>query len=115
MLCAAFIMVLALSGASGQALVSAKAAHSSQTSATTASYPVKVFFSKTPESDNDLGAVLPADRISPTLGVATFAESPSPRLAANDVPVADIKTPVLGSTGAPQPGAVDRSRARWAS
>ena len=31
------------------------------------------------------------------LGVATFAVSPSPRLAANDVPVADIRTPVLGS------------------
>jgi chorismate lyase / 3-hydroxybenzoate synthase len=40
------------------------------------------------------------------LGVATFAVSPSPRLPANDVPVADIRTPVLGSRGAPQPGEV---------
>jgi chorismate lyase/3-hydroxybenzoate synthase len=40
------------------------------------------------------------------LGIATFDVSPSSPLPANDVPVADIKTPVLGSTGAPQPGEV---------
>jgi chorismate lyase/3-hydroxybenzoate synthase len=40
------------------------------------------------------------------LGVATFDVSPSSALPANDVPVADIRTPVLGSTGAPQPGEV---------
>jgi chorismate lyase / 3-hydroxybenzoate synthase len=33
------------------------------------------------------------------LGVATFRRTPSSILAANDVPVAEISTPVLGSTG----------------
>lgn len=36
-------------------------------------YPVKVFFSKHPESDSDVNAVFPVDRSSPTLGVARFA------------------------------------------
>ena len=33
------------------------------------------------------------------LGVATFRGAPSSSLAANDIPVAEIRTPVLGSTG----------------
>jgi len=33
------------------------------------------------------------------LGVATFDVSPASRLAANGIPVADIRTPVLGSSG----------------
>lgn len=36
-------------------------------------YPVRVFFSKHPDSDNDVAAVFPVNRVSPTLGVATFA------------------------------------------
>lgn len=36
-------------------------------------YPVKVYFSKHPDSDNDPKAVFPVNRTSPTLGVATFA------------------------------------------
>jgi chorismate lyase / 3-hydroxybenzoate synthase len=40
------------------------------------------------------------------LGIAAFDVSPSSALPANDVPVVDIRTPVLGSTGAPQPGEV---------
>lgn len=36
-------------------------------------YPVKVFFSKFPESDSDPSAVFAVDRVSPTLGVATFS------------------------------------------
>jgi len=40
------------------------------------------------------------------LGVAAFDVPPSSPLPANDVPMVDIRTPVLGSTGAPQPGAV---------
>jgi enamine deaminase RidA (YjgF/YER057c/UK114 family) len=39
------------------------------------------------------------------LGIATFDVSRSSPLPANDVPVVDIRTPVLGSTGARQPGA----------
>ena len=33
------------------------------------------------------------------LGVATFRGAPSPSVAANGIPVAEIRTPVLGSTG----------------
>ncbi|MFL6604046.1 MAG: hypothetical protein ACJ8R9_22335 [Steroidobacteraceae bacterium] len=38
------------------------------------------------------------------LGVAAFDVSPSSPLPANDVPVVQIQTPVLGSHGVPQPG-----------
>ena len=48
---------------------------SSQTTGmqTAKTYPVKVFFSKAPESYNDFSAVFSVDRTSPTSGVATFA------------------------------------------
>lgn len=36
-------------------------------------YPIKVFFSKYPEVNTNLNAVAPVDRISPTVGVGTFA------------------------------------------
>lgn len=36
-------------------------------------YPVKVYFAKHPDSDNDPTKVFAAQRVSPTLGVATFA------------------------------------------
>ncbi|HLZ22271.1 MAG TPA: hypothetical protein VKQ30_09130 [Ktedonobacterales bacterium] len=36
-------------------------------------YPVKVYFSKHPDSDNDPAKVYMAERVSPTLGVATYA------------------------------------------
>jgi chorismate lyase/3-hydroxybenzoate synthase len=39
------------------------------------------------------------------LGVAAFDVSPSAPLPANDVPIVDIRTPVLGASGARQPGA----------
>lgn len=45
----------------------------SSASATPAGYPVKVYFSKHPETDTNVTAVFPVNRISPTLGVATFA------------------------------------------
>jgi hypothetical protein len=38
-------------------------------------FPVKVYFSKHPISDDRFGAVFPVRRVSPTLGVATFAIS----------------------------------------
>lgn len=38
-------------------------------------YPVKVYFSKHPDSDNAPRAVFAVDRTSPTLGVATYAVS----------------------------------------
>ena len=40
---------------------------------TAKTYPVKVYFSKSPESNNDFNAVFPVDRVSPTVSVATFA------------------------------------------
>lgn len=40
---------------------------------TSGQYPIKVFFSKSPESENDFTLAFPVDRISPTSGVATFA------------------------------------------
>lgn len=43
------------------------------TATPTAGYPVRVFFSKHPESDNAVTAVFPVGRVSPTLGVATYA------------------------------------------
>jgi spore germination protein GerM len=36
-------------------------------------YPVRVYFSKHPDSDHTLSAVFPVSRVSPDLGVATFA------------------------------------------
>lgn len=41
--------------------------------ATPVAYPVKVYFSKHPDSDNDVNKTFPVSRVSPTLGVATFA------------------------------------------
>lgn len=40
---------------------------------TTGGYSVLVYFSKHPASDNDVSAVFPVKRVSPTLGVATYA------------------------------------------
>jgi hypothetical protein len=51
----------------------ASIAHAS-TASTAAGYPVKVFFSKFPESiDTNFSAVYPVDRMSPTIAVGTFA------------------------------------------
>lgn len=38
-------------------------------------YPVNVYFSKHPDSDNDPARVFPVGRVSPTLGVGTYAIS----------------------------------------
>ncbi len=43
------------------------------TTSTAAGYPVKVFFSKVPDSFNTSNAVFPVNRVSPTTAVATFA------------------------------------------
>lgn len=40
---------------------------------TAGGYPVKVYFSKHPDSDNDPAKVFAVGRVSPTLGVATYA------------------------------------------
>lgn len=41
--------------------------------ATAGNYPVKVYFARHPDSDANPTAVFPVQRVSPTLGVATFA------------------------------------------
>ncbi|HEY7778807.1 MAG TPA: hypothetical protein VIC85_01220 [Ktedonobacterales bacterium] len=61
-----------LTGGSTQA-TSTPAAVAPTATATPAGYPVKVFFSKHPDSDGDVSKVFPVNRVSPTLGVATFA------------------------------------------
>jgi Sporulation and spore germination len=45
----------------------------SSTTSTQESYPVKVYFSKFPDSLTRFDAVFPVDRVSPTKAVATFA------------------------------------------
>jgi hypothetical protein len=46
---------------------------SAPATSTPSSYPVKVYFSKHPDSDNDVNAVFAVNRTSPTLGVARFS------------------------------------------
>lgn len=58
-------------GATGGTTATATAASSSGASGD--GYPVKVYFSKHPDSDSDPTKVYVVNRISPTLGVATFA------------------------------------------
>jgi hypothetical protein len=41
--------------------------------ATPIGYPVKIFFSRHPDSDSNVNAVFPVNRVSPTLGVSTYA------------------------------------------
>ncbi len=65
-----------LSGFSGKLLPSANAASITHTpaSSNSASYPIKVFFSRSPESLNtNPSAVYPVDRVSPTIAVGTFS------------------------------------------
>ena len=65
-----------LSSYSGKLLPSANAASITHTSASSnsASYPIKVFFSRSPESLNtNPSAVYPIDRVSPTIAVGTFS------------------------------------------
>ena len=65
-----------LSGYSGKLLPSANAASITQTSpsSNSASYPIKVFFSRSPGSLNtNPSAVYPVDRVSPTIAVGTFS------------------------------------------
>ena len=68
--------VFVLSGYSGKLLPSANAASITHTSASSnsASYPIKVFFSRSPESLNtNPSAVYPVARVSPTIAVGTFS------------------------------------------
>ena len=65
-----------LSGYSGKLLPSANAASITHTSASSnsASYPIKVYFSRSPESLNtNPSAVYPVERVSPTIAMGTFS------------------------------------------
>ena len=52
---------------------SAPTATNAATATSSSGYPVQVYFSKHPDSDNSPTAVFAVYRISPTLGVATYA------------------------------------------
>lgn len=75
----ALVLVLVLAGCQGTgSTVGGAATPTLSPAAPTATstptgYPVKVFFSKHPESDQDPTKVFAVDRVSPTLGVADFA------------------------------------------
>lgn len=43
------------------------------TTSSTESYPIKVYFSRFPDSENNFNAVFPVERTSPTIAVGTFA------------------------------------------
>ena len=70
-------LALLLVGYSGQLLPFSHAASNMHVvpAANTSSptYPIKVFFSKNPDSFNNSAAVFPVDRTSPTIAVGTFS------------------------------------------
>ncbi len=73
---ACILLAFVLSAWSGNLPFSASAASIAHTSTDlpTASYPIKVFFSRFPESvTTNFSAVFPVDRTSPTIAVGTFA------------------------------------------
>src|SRR5947209_12470542 len=72
------LTMLVLVACSGNVLVTppSKAANTNTSSpqpSNVKGYPIKVYFSKFPESASKFDAVFPVDRVSPTLGVANFA------------------------------------------
>ncbi len=77
---AAVTAVLLLLAACGSASTGGAAPTSAPTSPpastptpTLTGYPITVYFSKTPDSENNLSAVFPVKRVSPTQQVETFA------------------------------------------
>src|SRR6266446_8552801 len=70
------LLVIAAFVLGGRSLVPSATAASityASASSNSASYPIKVFFSRSPESLNDPSAVSAVDRTSPTIAVATFS------------------------------------------
>jgi hypothetical protein len=47
--------------------------HNTTLASTTTTYPIKVYFSKYPQSEHNFSATFPVNRVSPTTSVATFA------------------------------------------
>jgi len=72
--CILFTLVVSVCSAKLSSSASAASIAHASTALPSASYAVKVFFSKFPESVNtDFTAVYPVDRTSPTIAVGTFA------------------------------------------
>ena len=64
--------------------------------ATSVGYPVKVYFSKHPESDSDPNEVFAVDRTAPSLAVATYASQQSLAGPTASESAAGYFTPFLG-------------------
>ena len=68
-----FTLVVSVCRANLSSSTSAASIAHASTALPSASYAVKVFFSKSPQSLNNGFAVYPVDRVSPTIAVATYA------------------------------------------
>ena len=71
--CILFTLVVSVSSANLSSSASAASIAHAFTASLSASYPVKVFFSKSPESLNNGSAVYAVNRMSPTIAVGTYA------------------------------------------
>jgi hypothetical protein len=71
--CMLFAFIVSACSGNLPATFSAASIAQASTTSTTAGYPVKVFFSKDPDSLNNNAAVYAVDRVSPTIAVATFS------------------------------------------
>ena len=71
--CMLFTLVVSVSSANLSSSASAASIAHAFTASLSASYPVKVFFSKSPESLNNGSAVYAVNRMSPTIAVGTYA------------------------------------------
>ena len=71
--CILFTLVVSVCSAKLSSSASAASIAHASTASLSASYPVKVFFSKSPESLNNGSAVYAVNRMSPTIAVGTYA------------------------------------------
>ena len=71
--CMLFTLVVSVCSANLSSNASAASINHASTALPSASYAVKVYFSKSPDSLNNNSAVYPVDRTSPTIAVGTFS------------------------------------------
>ncbi|TMD81989.1 MAG: hypothetical protein E6I79_16155, partial [Chloroflexi bacterium] len=71
--CILFTLVVSVSSANLSSSASAASIAHASTTSLSASYAVKVFFSKSPESLNNGSVVYAVNRMSPTIAVGTYA------------------------------------------
>ena len=71
--CILFTLVVSVCSTKLSSSASAASIAHASTASLSASYPVKVFFSKSPESLNNGSAVYAVNRMSPTIAVGTYA------------------------------------------